>query len=833
MQDHFPNNFIKVFLLITFLIISNTSLAQLNQKNYKILGISVEGNSSTDATTIIANTGLSVGDEIQVPGDETVSAIKRLWSLGIFKPNIEIAVDKKVQNGIFLVIRVEEFPRIDKYYVEGNDDIGDDDINLKIPFVSGQILNPQEIFKSVKEIEKLYAEDGFLNVEINPVQYEYSEADTTDDEIIVTWRNVNDLSDTYETKYDYSPDFTFDMIGRIQQRRILVYKIEENNKVEVESITFNGNEYFEDGELEGEFEETSSPKWWKFWGSNTFNEEQYEEDKDKVKDFYFENGFKDFEFNSDSLIYSEDKSKVDIVINLYEGPQYKIRNIEFEGNTIYPDNILKERIGFQKGDIYNYKKFQQNLRGNEAQTDVAALYLDNGYLTFNLVPKERRIGEDSIDIDIEITENNRFKIGEVEIEGNTKTMDKVIRRELYTIPGNYFSRSYIFRSIQQLANLQYFNVEKLYESGVDYRPVNDSTVNIIYSVEEKSSDYLNASVGYSGSWGFSGALGLTLTNFSLTDPFQMGEGQVLNFNWQFGVNNTYRTFSLGFTEPWFMDTPTSVGFDLFDTRQAYVYDLRQSGITLRLGRRLKWPDDYFYIQTFGRFRYNDVLEGRNFYAEGIARQYTLGVTLSRTDIDNPVFPSRGSKFSAAVELSGGPFLPGDVNYYKLQLNSEWYKSLFNSNRIALFTAANVGYIQEFNEDTNIDPFEFFFMGGNGLIIATTPLRGYEDRSVGPTQGTGEIVGGRVLTKYTVELRGALSLEPIPLYLLTFAEAGNVFYDLKSADFSQLRRSAGFGARILINPVGLLGFDFGYGFDRKQVDGMEPEWLFHFQFGKGL
>jgi outer membrane protein insertion porin family len=473
------------------------------------------------------------------------------------------------------------------------------------------------------------------------------------------------------------------------------------------------------------------------------------------------------------------------------------------------------------------------LRFNEKQSDVSSLYQDNGYLAFNIDAREERVADDSLDLYIRIVENSRFKIGRIEITGNSKTKDKVIRRELFTVPGDYFSRNATITSLQQLANLQYFNVEKLYQTGVDPRPVNDSTVNITYKVEEKSSDYLNASVGYSGAFGFSGAMGITLTNFSIGEPFQMGGGQVFNFNWQFGVGNYYRTFSLGFTEPWFLDTPTSVGFDLFDTRQRYVYDLRQSGITLRLGRRLNWPDRYFYVQGMGRFQYNDVIDGRSFYREGLSRQYTVGGTISRNDIDNPIFPSQGSKLSLNAELSGGPFLPGNVDYYKIEFKTDFYRRLFNSNRLALYAGADLGYLDELTSNTIIQPFEFFFMGGNGLVIATTPLRGYDDRSVGPRSTDGFELGGRVMTKYTLELRASLALEPMPIYVLAFAEAGNVYRNLTNADFFDLKRSVGVGARLLINPIGLIGFDFGYGFDRKSVDGNNPEWLFHFQFGRGF
>jgi outer membrane protein insertion porin family len=281
------------------------------------------------------------------------------------------------------------------------------------------------------------------------------------------------------------------------------------------------------------------------------------------------------------------------------------------------------------------------------------------------------------------------------------------------------------------------------------------------------------------------------------------------------------------------DTPTLVGAELFDTRQRYVYDLRQSGLSLRVGRRLKWPDDFFYVQGLFKFQHNNIIEGQGTYVEGLYNQYTLGATLSRRNIDNPIFPSQGTSVTLDGEISGGPFLPGEVDYFKINFKAEWYKRLFNSNRIALYTVAELGYLEELIPGTPINPFELFYMGGSGLIIATTPLRGYDDRTVGPRNAIGQVIGGTVMTRYTAELRFAVTLDPIPLYLLAFAEAGNTFENFEKTDPFDLRRSVGFGARLLINPIGLIGFDLGYGFDRLLTDDKEPEWLFHFQFGKGF
>ncbi len=733
------------------------------------------------------------------------------------------------------MIKVKEYPRLEKVVIEGNDEIDTDDIEKKISFLRGSILKPQEVAKLIQKINGLYEEEGYYNTEITVKYFNYFTADTLDGEIFVRWRNTTDLAEEYEVEYSETEAKSSNLINKIKERLLLKIEIKDGDEVSIREIAFSNNNAFDDDDLKGAMDETSEAVWWKFWGGGKFDPKNYEKDKELIINYYKKNGYRDAEILSDSLIYSDDKKDLQILMDVYEGPQYKIRNIRWEGNTVYPSFALNERLDFAPGDVYDLEKFEQNLRGNERQDDVSALYLDNGYLTFNLQTKETKIGEDSVDITVRVEERNQFKIGRVDIYGNDKTKEKVVRRELYTIPGDFFNRGLLFRSVQNLANLQYFSAEQLYgPEGITTKLSSDSTVDVGFKVEEKSSDYLNASVGYSGSFGFSGAVGVTLTNFSIAEPFRLGGGQVLSFNWQFGVGSLYRTFTLGFTEPWMFDTPTSVGAELFDTRQQYVYDLRQSGATIRVGRRLKWPDDFFYIQGRFKYQYNNVIEGQNYYTEGVSNQFSVGALISRRNIDNPVFPSAGSSLMLDVELSGGPVLPGDVDYLKIGFTAEWYRRLFNSNRLALYTIANFGYLDELTPRTSIQPFEFFYMGGNGLVIATTALRGYDDRTVGPKDpATGYVIGGRVMAKFGAELRVAVTLEPIPLYLLMFVEAGNVFENFQKTDIFNLRRSVGFGARLLINPIGLIGFDLGYGFDRKMTDGQDPEWLFHFQFGKGF
>ncbi len=830
-----PKKSLSYFYIILFSFLPFFIYAQTTRTSLKILGISVQGNKSADASTIIASSGLKIGDEIQIPGDQTMNAIKQLWSLNIFS-DIQILIDKQISDGVFLVIHVSEYPRFEKLVIMGNDEESTSDLDAKINLIRGQILKPQEESRIKEAILALYGKDGYLNSEVNIEHYIYYTADTTKKSINVIWRNEKNLSEEYTVKYDLNDQTYINLIDKIKDRILLVIKIKENAKVIIREIDFVGNKDFPSSDLKGAMEDTKEAVWWKFWEGNKFDPKKFDSDKKLIVNFYQKHGYRDAQILSDSLIYYNHNKDLKILIKLYEGPQYRIRNIVWEGNTIFPEMLLNERLGFKKGDIFNYEKFEQNLKGNKDQTDISSLYLDAGYLTFNLQTTENKVLGDSIDVNIRLDEKNQFKIGKVSIAGNDKTEDKVIRRELYTVPGDFFNKGLLLRSIQQLANLKYFDAEKLYGAdGIGTSFQNDSTVNVLFNVVEKSSDYLNASVGYSGSFGFSGSIGVTLSNFALDHPFSLGGGQILSFNWQFGVGNYYRTFSLGFTEPWLMDTPTLLGFNLFDTRQQYIYDLQQSGITMTVGRRLKWPDDYFNVQGMLRYQYNDVINGQGTYAQGITHQYTLGATISRKDIDNPIFPSRGSSVVLDGQLSGGPFLPGDVNYYKVTFTAEWYNNLLNTNRIVLYSVADMGYIHELDDATKlkINPFEKFFMGGNGLVIATTPLRGYDDRSIGPVDAYGNVIGGRVMARFTTELRFAVTLDPVPLYLLTFVEAGNVYNDILTTDLFSLRRSAGVGARILINPIGLIGFDLGYGFDRKAVNGKDPAWLFHFQFGKGF
>jgi len=362
---------------------------------------------------------------------------------------------------------------------------------------------------------------------------------------------------------------------------------------------------------------------------------------------------------------------------------------------------------------------------------------------------------------------------------------------------------------------------------------NDSTVNIKYNLVERSSDQFNASVGYSGTYGVTGALGLTFNNFDIAEPFSGGAGQTLNFTWQFGEGGTYRTFNIGFSEPWFYDTPTLLGFNLYDTRTNYTYDVRETGAIMNLGRRFKWPDDYFRGDWSVKYQNTNVIYGGDYYQTGSRTQFSLRQIISRSTIFDPLFPVSGTKISNSTELSGGPFLPGNTEFIKNIFEAEGYTPLFKNHKLVLYYNFEFSFINPFGKDKYLPPTEYFYMGGNGLTYNTIALRGYDDRNVGPKNASFNPVGGKVAIKYSTELRYPLSLDPFPIFALIFAEAGNVWADIKKTDPFDLRRSAGFGVRLFLPAVGLIGFDFGYGFDRLIVDRESPKWIFHFQFGRGF
>jgi outer membrane protein insertion porin family len=780
------------FLVLLFIlsILCNSSLTaqelEEEQKNMIIAGISVEGNSFVSSETIISLSGLRVGDVLALVNETKIqTAIMKLWGRKQFH-KVDIIVDKMSDVGIFLLIKVEEFPRLNEIIVKDNDKVSVKDITKAVNRAKGEIISNYDTSLIKAAVLKLYKEEGLLFADLKP-EIRYTEL-----------KNYVDL-------------YLF---------------INEGTKFKVNSITIDGNLQVKDKELIKSFKETKTKSWWEVWKSNKFDKEKYQEDKKLLVDYYKNNGFLDADILKDTVIYVPEKGDVDIVISVNEGSKYYIRNIDFDGNSVYTDEALMRRLDLKPGDVYDAGKVKANLEANQDQTDAASLYMDNGYLQARLIPQEKRISSDSLDLTVMVFEGNRFRIGKINIVGNVKTKDKVIRRELYTRPGEYFDRSAIIRSIRALGVMNYFNAEKL-KPDISPSAVDNTSVDVTYNVEERSTDTFNASIGFAGTFGLTGSIGFSFNNFSLLEPFKGGGGQVFSFNWEFGQFSRYQTFSLGFTEPWLNDEPTTIGFNLFDTRYSYYFDMRRTGATINLGRRFKWPDDYWRGDWSFRAMYNDVSKSSSSYFIP-GTEFTLSQRFSRISTNNQFFPSVGSKFSFSTDVALGALGIGTTDYLKTEINYDAYTPLFTiqgNDRLVFMLGSKWGYVAGFKSDSTIPPIERYYLGGNGLSgWGVTPLRGYEDRSIGNKNGS------FVLARYTAELRFAISLEPMPIYVYAFAEAGNVWSAFSKTDPFDLKRSAGLGVHLFINPIGMLGFSYGYGFDPPTGDTKPSGWKFLFHLG---
>lgn len=781
----------KLTIIIAILFASFYSNALFAQgQEVLIAGISVEGNVFSHPETIITLSGLRVGDKIALPADDKLQlAIKNIWKRKQFS-DVKIEIDRSTPAGVFLKIVVKELPRLNKILIENNDEIAEKDIALATGKIRGDVLSQYDIYLIKKAIKSLYAKEGlaFANVE--------------------TELKTSDSSDKYVDLYLY---------------------IDEGVDFRVRSIEFVGNTQLSSSDLRGSFDKTLVKSWWRFWRSGKFNHEEYKTDKELLEKYFKKNGFIDASIIRDTVMFDEATNSINIQIEVYEGNKFYVRNIEFVGNTIQTDEALKKRLEFESGDVYDDEKFMMNLQGNQESTDALSLYMDNGYLQARMDPKNKKIASDSIDIEISVYEGDRYKIGRVEIVGNDKTKDKVIRRELFTRPGEYFDRSAIIRSIRALGVMNYFNPEAM-KPDVQPSTVDATSVDIVYKVEERSTDTFNASLGFAGSFGLTLSAGITLNNFSITEPLHGGAGQIFNLNAEIGQITRYRNLSLGFTEPWLFDEPTTVGFNIYDSQLRYNYNIRRTGLAINFGRRFKWPDDYFRGDWSARVQVNDIgTQSSYYYRAGKYTEVSLSQKVSRISLNNLFFPSIGSRFSFSTDFAMGSIGIGSTDYLKNEMNYETYLPLMSIgglDRVVLFLSSKLGYVTGLKSDTTLSPIELYLMGGNGLSgFGVTPLRGYEDNTIGTNTGS------KVLAKYTAELRFALSLNPMPIYFYGFAEAGNVWLNLKKTDPFDLKRAAGVGIQMLINPIGIFGFSYGYGFDPVTGGDTPSGWRFLFHLGQ--
>ncbi|MCB2210843.1 outer membrane protein assembly factor BamA [bacterium] len=749
-------------------------------RSIKVMGVRVEGAESADPGLIVANSGLVVGKEIS--GDDIQRAIRRIWSLDLFR-NIEILLEREVAGGAFFLIRVEEYPRIGKVKVSGNRKIKDDKALELLELYRGQVLRPARLQAAKKRLLNEYKDKGYLLAEI-----EIETEDSEDEE---------------------------------DARKTVVFRVNEGSKVRIDEIEFIGNDAFSDKTLRKQMKETKQRGWWilSWFRPGEFESHEYDNDQQNVLNFYRNNGYRDAEIVGDSIAYSEDLSRLNIYLRVNEGIQYYFGDVSFEGNTIFEDDVMLSRLAFKPGDVYSQEKLDLTVSER-----LGNLYYDRGYIYSNIEPTLIPISDDTLKVDFQVYEGNQFTVHKIHILGNTKTKEKVIRREMVLYPGETFDVSLLRRSARELTILNYFaNVVP------DVQPVNDKEVDLYVEVEEKPTDQANVSAGYSELDGVIGAVGFTMPNF-------LGNGQAISLDWNFG--SIYRSFSISFTEPWMFDTPTLGGISFYDLKRGgsyYGYDEHVTGGSLRIGRRFRWPDDYTrgdWIYRIDRSFYNNftadfIASNPRGLNEGIARWgSSITQVFSRDSRDNPEFPTLGSVFSFSTEVAG-TVMGGDDEFLKQRISGEWYTPLYG--KLVLYSHTLFGVLYDLGDEEKIPYIDYFFMGGSGLSYGES-MRGYEEGEVGPQSG-GYPLGGQSIFKQTLEVR--LPVIPNPtVFLLAFGEAGNTWAKRDETNLNDLRRSVGLGVRLYMPLIGLIGLDYGYGFDYIGSDGRrDGEWVPHFQFGR--
>lgn len=791
-----------------------------NPRKFEIGGITVSGTTRTDRQAIRIISGLTVGEEIMVPGEQISEAIKNLWKQELFS-DVSISATKILGDKLFLDIHVEERPRLSKFRFTGRLKKGEvDDIRDKIKLVRGQVMTAHRLEVIKNKSTEFFVDKGYLN------------AQTTVTE------DVDDSSSNVV---------------------IVTIHIDKGQRVKINDIIFHGNNSLTSGKLWRQMKDTKRKIWYNILTSSKIIDEQYVQDKENIIKKYNEAGFRDARIVKDS-IYKVSNELANIEITIDEGSKYYIRNIEFVGNTKYKAKDLHKIINIKKGDIYNQKTLDTKLFADPNGRDVSSLYLDNGYLFFSVDAKEKLVENDSIDLEIQIYEGKQATINEVRVIGNTKTNDHVIMREIRTKPGNLFRRSDIIRTQRELIATGYFDQQQL---GVNPIPNPESgTVDIEYTVVEKPSDQIQLSAGWGGNR-IVGTLGLTFNNFSARSifkkgswrPLPSGDGQRLSLQAQ-STGTYYQSYNFSFTEPWLGGRkPNSLTVSIYhslysqngqskylkDNNGKYIKDdsgekiinptrayFKTYGAAVGLGKRLKWPDDFFTLYSELGYKYFVMQNSTSqfIFSDGYANNLSLKTVISRNSLEGNIYYTGGSNTSLTLQVTP-PYsmFRGNVDYssmslqkkynmleyHKWKLNTQWFFKL--AGNLVLNTKAGFGYLGAYNKELGTAPFERFYVGGDGLsnfrldgreIIR---LRGYQNGSLSPS------TGAAIVSKYTMELRYPLTLNPSAMIFgLAFLEAGNSVISFRNFSPFEVKRSAGVGVRIFMPMFGLLGLDWGYPLD---------------------
>jgi outer membrane protein insertion porin family len=776
--------------------------------------------------------GLTEGQQVTLPGGEAIGeAIRSIYDSGLFS-DVAIVEEEgggSADGGVQLLIRVTPEPGLAGYSFKGVDDNARDDLEERITLAEGRPVRPSDIQRAEQAIKAFYSEEGYLLADV-------------------------------ETRR--RPTASGDQVN-------LLFEVDPGKKVEVEDIRFAGNEAFDDGDLRDAMEDTREDRWWRFWKSEKFNREKYESDLDRVVDFYNEHGYYDATIVSDTT-YVEGGDDLIAEVTVREGNQYYVRNIEWRGNTVYPDAVLTRALSFEQGDVYNTKRLQKNLRGNRSSSDVTSLYMDRGYVRFRAQPNVQPAPGDSLDLVFDLTEGEVWEFGDITIAGNTKTKEHVVRRELYTVPGSKFSRSDIRESIRRLQQLGYFSQESLKKGPSTSFDQQNKEVDLTYQLKEVSNDQLELSGTYGG-YGLVLQTSFTFNNFSAQNlfdfdewqPLPVGDGQKLSLSVR-TAGFDYQRYSLSFTEPWFRGRPTPVGGSVSYARISSDYyggrRIRRGGasdteagvfqrVTTQFFRRqrLDWPDDKFSLSS--TVNYNYYRNDNGLYGSlppGESHQLSFKQGLSRNSQDNPLFPSRGSKVDLSVEVA--PPVGDLIQFHKWRFKTGWNVPLTSNGKLSFNVSTDYGYIGSLTGERVA--FQTFDLGGTAFdygrySFGTEPIymRGYPQRALNPLRGT-DFVGGRILNKYTSELRFmAVDSQQLRAAPYLFLDAANTWAGFDTYDPTNLYRSAGVGAKLYLPIVGMIEVNYGYNFDRfpsenpnNVVGGTrtleDRGWRFQISFGGG-
>ena len=798
---------------------------------YTIAGVTVRGNSLYSSQIIVHETGLIEGSKVRIPGEQISSAIRRLWKHGLFD-NVEIYVDRVEGDKVYLEIEVKERTPITRLQYVGVSRTMQEDLAKDLTMNANQKVS-EDLIQSVKNyIEKRYVKRGFLSAKVT---------------------------------VEVTPD-TLRENGGVHMKIIL----DKGERIRINSINFQGNQVLTADQLRKAMKDTKQIKHLNIFKQSKLVEDKYEDDLKNIVEKYKTLGYRDARVVGDTITWNKGDNTLDINIAIDEGNKYHYRSIKFLGNSKFSTEQLKTILGIKEGDVYNGELLAKRISGSKDGRDIQSLYMDNGYLFAQIMPVEVSADRDSIDLEIRIIEYDKAYINRVTVKGNTRTFDEIIYRELTTKPGDLFSKTAIMQSQQRIGALGFFDGENI---GIDPKPnLSTGTVDIDYTVVEKNSSQIELQGGWGGGM-FIGTVGLSFNNFSTRNlfnkkawkPLPMGQGQT--FSLRFQAAQGYTSYQMSFMEPWIGGRrPLSITTSFYYTKQeAYNYytnermkgrlDIFGGGIVL--GKRLNWPDDYF-VGTIGinysRYGWKDYDWGiyQESFTKGTSNNLNLSLGLNRCSSgSNPIYPTYGSDISLSLFLTppyslfnGRDYSDPDLSdvkryewleYYKFKAKATWYNNI--AAKLVLVTNVEFGYMGMYNPKVGLGPFERFIMGGSGMSQyqyysgEIIPLRGYKDNTIASSTSMVGI-GDPIYNRFTVELRYPITLsQTTSIFVLLFAEGGNTYADLKSYNPFKLHRSTGAGIRVFMPMFGMLGFDFGYGFD--PMPGEKRGWQFHFSLGQQL